>query len=257
MKFAGLNTQVKPHLIRNEETPDGRNELIVRGRLKTRAGFAKNNSVAVGYPIMGLFNLKSDDCNVNFNLYIAGSPGNLYNDKGVLVINDAYVSNDDASYGANDENFGTSEVLYCMGSDRGSATSYACRTFIKQGVTRKRYLHIYGFRGTVSDEGPPGTFTHAMDVFKVVDTWDESTLTWDNQPSAGTKLVDSQEFSIDGNGPGADPYYNYGWQVFDLGADYLNVAAVIIMHDNEVTGGKIWFHSSDYTLDSLVPYFSN
>lgn len=68
--FHGINTEDEGTDIKDTETPDSRNtDISIGGELSTRPGMVKHFTVALGFPVMALFNIVRED-NTKFALCI-------------------------------------------------------------------------------------------------------------------------------------------------------------------------------------------
>ena len=175
--WAGINTDEREIDIKDSESPDSRNEDIsIEGKEKTRAGMSKVQSSVADSMIVGLFNLKSDDCITNHNLMVtgSGSPGGSgelvtlpFNIKTFVTINTI----------VRDDNPNGNYSGYIMGEayDSGFGSNYKARMYIMQPSNNLNYLSLFIY----GKSGIGDLFIYNAGV------WVENTLTWNNQPALG------------------------------------------------------------------------
>ena len=229
--WAGLNTDEREIDIKDTESPDSRNEDIsIEGKEKTRGGMSKVQSEAISSPIVALMNLKSDDCISNINMAIIDdSLKTLPYSTQVAesIVEDTFVrlSHPDINYSVT---WGT--YLYVWEIDWYGGT----RIYIKQSNGRLNYLNIWN--NASSHE--------IVSAYNAGASWDESTLTWNNQPALGSFIKT------------INPIY-LGWNKFDLG---FNLTNGVVFKTAEVGGGGSTggdFYSSNHSNTAKRPYWSN
>jgi hypothetical protein len=96
-------------------------------------------------------------------------------------------------------------------------------------------------------------------VREVTSPWDETTLSWDNQPSYDPTILDSHEIDTVGGGSWGNPYYEYyGWLSYDVTDLYSDWVQGIkpnngVRFSSEVpmciNGDLIWYCESSYESD--------
>ena len=221
--FEGLSVNDNPLVIGNNNTPDCKNVLVNNpiGALTNIEGMEKQHTSEYANDIVGIHQLNE--------MGLFGDSGEeiICVDK-VMVTDDSFVGDD----GVSDRNFGNNAALWACKYE-----NVIYRAFIKQGVSKKRYLNLYA-------QGLYGA--SIFDVHQIADTWEEDVITWDNQPAAGVQLVSAQEVTAS------------GWVKFDLGAGYADIITIMIKLTSETTNNRgCTYYSSESAAGDYNPYFSD
>lgn len=110
--------------------------------------------------------------------------------------------------------------------------------------------------------GSPWVIDPVIAVREVTSPWDETTLSWNNQPSYNSTILDSHKIETVGGGSSGNPYYEYdGWLSYDINDLYVDWVEgrkpnYGVRFSSEVgqclNGDLIWYYESSYGSDPLL-----
>jgi len=166
----------------------------------------------------------------------------------VTIQPDTAAGKDTYVYGGHPSvNKGTLNYLYVS----GNASDYQCRILIQFDLSSipSTSVILSSNLGLYYDNVYGATTSGPVGAYRVIQNWNETTVTWDNQPSAQATAIDTETI------PAAATSSFIYWDIKTLVQDWVDGSVanrgVMLMDTDESSGeGFKHFRSSEYTTDT-------